>query len=64
MNKGIQHTAHHYIIIIHTYGSFMKYLRIQIQVCKLSITDGCHCLTVHCEVHLSTIAFDGDIVPV
>lgn len=31
---------------------------------KLSITDGCHCLAVHCEVHLSTIALYGDIVPV
>lgn len=42
----------------------MRYLRIQIQVCKLSFTDGCDCVTVHCEVHLSTIALDGDIVPV
>lgn len=46
------------------YGLFMKYLCIQIQVCKLSITDSCHCLAVHCEVHLATVALDGDIVPV
>ena len=42
----------------------LSYLCIQIQVGKLSITDGCYCLTVHCEVHLSARALDGDIVPV
>lgn len=42
----------------------LRYLIIQIQVGKLSITDACHCVTVHCEVHLSTVALDGDIVPV
>lgn len=41
-----------------------NYLRIQIQVGKLSVTDGSHCLTVHGEVHLSTITLDGDVVPV
>lgn len=45
-------------------GSLKKYLCIQIQMCELSFTDGCHCLTIHCEVHLSAIAFNGDIVPV
>lgn len=42
----------------------MRYLRVQIKVRKLSFTDGCDCVTVHCEVHLSTIALDGHIVPV
>lgn len=42
----------------------MRYLRIQIQGCKLSFTDGCDCVTVHCEVDLSTYALDGNIVPV
>ncbi|TNN56802.1 hypothetical protein EYF80_032980 [Liparis tanakae] len=36
----------------------------QIQVCELSFADGCDCVTVHGEVHLSTLAYDGDIVPV
>lgn len=40
------------------------YLRIQVQVRKISIADGRHRLTVHCEVHLSTVALDGDVVPV
>lgn len=33
-------------------------------MCKISIADGCHGLTVHSEVHLPTIALDSDIVPV
>lgn len=40
------------------------YLCVQVKVCEVSVTDGCHCLAVHCEVHLSTIALNGDIVPV
>lgn len=33
-------------------------------MCKISIADGRHRLTVHREVHLSTVALDGDVVPV
>lgn len=33
-------------------------------MCKISIADGCHSLTVHSKVHLPTIALDSDIVPV
>lgn len=39
-------------------------LRVQVQVCKISIADGCHRLTVHSEVHLPAIALDSDVVPV
>lgn len=42
----------------------LSYLCIQIQVDELSSKDGCHRLTVHGEVHLSTVTLDGDIVPV
>lgn len=39
-------------------------LCIQIQVGELSLTDGSDCLTVHREVHLPTVALDGNVVPV
>lgn len=42
----------------------IPYLSVQVQVCKISIADGRHGLTVHREVHLPTVALDGDIVPV
>lgn len=40
------------------------YLCIQIQVCELPVADARHRLTVHSKVHLSPIAFYGDVVPV
>lgn len=45
-------------------GPCTPYLCVQVQVCKISIADGRHGLTVHREVHLPTVALDGDIVPV
>lgn len=33
-------------------------------MCKVSIADSCHGLTVHSKVHLPTVALDRDIVPV
>lgn len=33
-------------------------------MCKISIADSCHGLTVHSEVNLPTISLDSDIVPV
>lgn len=51
-------------VTTHRGDLFVSYLRVQIQVCELSFADGCDCVTVHGEVHLSTLALDGDIVPV
>ena len=43
---------------------WLTHLLVQVQVGELSIADGGLFLTVHGEVNLAAVAFDGDVVPV